>query len=140
MKFAKGYATEKDIIKIVAEKHGVTIKQAEYVYKFLCRRLNELSTDERFQAIKLPYIGILYRNRKRLKDYLVKNEVYTDKVSTLAKKSLAKINSYRQIDPKKGTISLKGIAHRKVPLIDHRFFGKFSSLAEYEKFTNTNNN
>ena len=139
METGKGYATEQDILKLVAEKNGVTIKQAQYVYKFMCATIQELARREDVMAMHLPKIGTLYKNSYLIKKYLALYKDYPSNVTLNAKKSLEKIASYRERDPIKGTITRKGMAHRKKPFIMSTLFNKFNgSVERFEEFHNNN--
>lgn len=139
MVVSKGYATEKDILKLVAEKNGVTIEQAQYVYKFMCATIQELARREDVMAIHLPKIGTIYKNSYFIKKYL---SLYGHHPSTMvnnAKKSLEKIISYRTKDPITGKVTKKGLAHRKKPYILSTLFNKFNGCVEkFEEFHNNN--
>jgi hypothetical protein len=138
---SKGYATEKDILKLVAEKNGVTIEQAQYVYKFMCATVQELARREDVMAIHLPKIGTLYKNSYLIKKYLSLYKDYPSKIVLNAKKSLERIASYRERDPITGMVTKKGIAHRRKPYILSTLFNKFNGCVEkFEEFHNNNNN
>lgn len=136
---SKGYATEKDILKLVAEKNGVTIEQAQYVYKFMCATVQELARREDVMAIHLPKIGTIYKNSYLIKKYLSVHGHFSSKMVQNARKSLEKIASYRTKDPVTGMITRKGIAHRRKPYILSALFNKFNGCVEkFEEYHNNN--
>lgn len=135
----KGYATEKDILKLVAEENNITLKQAEYVYKFMCAKILELARRDEVMAIRLPDIGTIYKNSYLIKKYLRETGEENLSIVRNAKESLEKIKSYREVDPDTGAVSRKGLAHRRKPFIQSRIFNKFKeSVKDFEEFHNNN--
>lgn len=52
--------TQREIIKSVAEKLGMSNEKIEHVYKFFVHRIVELSKDHTTNAIFLPGLGYMY--------------------------------------------------------------------------------
>ena len=58
----------KDIIKVVADREGLTEKQVENVLKFIIYRLTELTKDEDVTNISIPHLGNLYLKLGKVQD------------------------------------------------------------------------
>jgi hypothetical protein len=133
----KGFATEKDIIKLVAKEHDICLKTAEYAYKFFIKLIGDLACQDGVLTVHLPYLGSMYKCNRKLHKYLRMSGEFDNPKTRNARASIERIKSFREIDPETGKVTARGLCHRKMPILSKRNFNKFApSISKFEEHHN----
>lgn len=122
----KGYFTEKDLIKRVAAKQGVTEKQAEFMYKFILKLIRLQAVQPHVLGVKIPHVGTIYQKKPPLVEKLRQSSDLFKK-GTNYKRLVAKLEFLEKTAPT-DVMTL----HRRDRLVQAKHFTRKRGYKQYE--------
>lgn len=125
-KSLKGYFTEKDLYRIVADKHGIPEKSVEYMYRFIVKYMRAIAREPNVLAISIPHLGTIYAKKPPIAAKLKKaSPLFMQGV--VYKRLKAKVDLIDEVCP-----TDRMSKHRASELINSRNFTPTQGLKQYE--------